>query len=103
MARLAGSGTRAISPILVFTVWATSPLVAHPALLPVPARQSNAKMKDPGPAVVSIVIGDSEVKLVGTANTSSLKLVGVPNPFSASSVCKLVNETDPPPWGRPSA
>jgi hypothetical protein len=60
-------------------------------------------MKDPGPAVVSILIGDPEVRLVGTANTSSLKLVGVPNPFSASSVCKLVNETDPPPWDRPSA
>src|SRR5207302_5135619 len=66
MARLAGSGTGLeINPMLVFTVCATSPLVAHPALLPVPARQSNAKMKDPGPAVVSIVIGDPEVKLVG--------------------------------------
>jgi hypothetical protein len=72
--------------MLVFTVCATSPLVAHPALLPVPARQSNAKMKDPGPAVVSIVIGDPEVKLVGTANTSSVNFVGVPNPFSVSSV-----------------
>src|SRR5436305_26608 len=94
MARLAGSGTRVeINPILVFTVCATLPLSSlplfgfmHPPEVPVAFKQSKAKMKEPGPAVVSIVIGAPELRLVGTANTCSLKLVGVPNPFSVSSV-----------------
>src|SRR5260370_31134886 len=83
-ARLAGSGTEggggggvSTKPALVNGVCPTSPVVAQPVLLPVPARQSYAMMYEPLAAPLSpIVIGLPDVRLVLRANAYRVKLVG---------------------------
>jgi hypothetical protein len=95
-ASVPGSGVLVLVsiPTLVFTVCDTSPF-EHAVVVEAPLLQLYASMKEPPAAPLSSIEIVPEIP-VGTANTSSNKLVGAAKPFFVSIVERLPNDIEPP-------